>query len=151
MTNKNDAGKSAAEHPVVRYVNQVRVRYNDTDRMSFVYHGNYAMYFEVSRLEMLRARGLTYKKMEEEGGVMLPVSDLHIKYIHPAFYDDVLDVEVTLLEKPSVRVRFGYRVTNQDGVLICTGEVVLACVDAKTRRPTRAPEYFLKCFPEFDR
>lgn len=151
MTNKNDAGKSAAEHPVVRYVNQVRVRYNDTDRMSFVYHANYAMYFEVSRLEMLRARGLTYKKMEEEGGVMLPVSDLHIKYIHPAFYDDVLDVEVTLLEKPSVRVRFGYRVTNQDGVLICTGEVVLACVDVKTRRPTRAPEYFLKCFPEFDR
>ena len=95
MTNKNDAGKTAAEHPVVRYVNQVRVRYNDTDRMSFVYHANYAMYFEVSRLEMLRARGLTYKKMEEEGGVMLPVSDLHIKYIHPAFYDDVLDVEVT--------------------------------------------------------
>ena len=110
-------------------MNQVRVRYNDTDRMSFVYHGNYAMYFEVSRLEMLRSRGLTYKKMEEEGGVMLPVSDLHIKYIHPAFYDDLLDVEVTLLEKPSVRVRFGYRVTNQDGVLICTGEVVLACVD----------------------
>ena len=56
MTNKNDAGKTAAEHPVVRYVNQVRVRYNDTDRMSFVYHANYAMYFEVSRLEMLRAR-----------------------------------------------------------------------------------------------
>ena len=56
----------------MRYVNQVRVRYNDTDRMSFVYHANYAMYFEVSRLEMLRARGLTYKKMEEEGGVMLP-------------------------------------------------------------------------------
>ena len=48
MTNKNDAGKTAAEHPVVRYVNQVRVRYNDTDRMSFVYHANYAMYFEVS-------------------------------------------------------------------------------------------------------
>ena len=48
-------------------------------------------------------------------------------------------------------MRFGYRVTNQDGVLICTGEVVLACVDVKTRRPTRAPEYFLKCFPEFDR
>ena len=77
MTNKNDAGKTAAEHPVVRYVNQVRVRYNDTDRMSFVYHANYAMYFEVSRLEMLRARGLTYKKMEEEGELSL--SDAFVK------------------------------------------------------------------------
>ena len=63
----------------------------------------------------------------------------------------MLDVAVTPRETPSGRGRFGYRVTNQDGVLICTGEVVLACVDAKTRRPTRAPEYFLKCFPEFDR
>ena len=80
---------------------------------------------------------------------MLPVSEINVKYIHPAFYDDVLDVEVTLLEKPSVRVRFGYRVVNQDGVLVCTGSVTLACVDVATRRPTRAPEYFLKCFPEF--
>ena len=133
----------------VKYVHQVRVRYNDTDRMGIVYHGNYAMYFEVARLEMLRARGLAYRQMEEEG-VMLPVSDLHVKYVSPAYYDDLLDVEVTLLEKPAVRVKFAFRITNQDEALVATGEVVLACVDAVTRRPCRAPKYFLECFPEFD-
>lgn len=134
----------------VKYVHQVRVRYNDTDRMGIVYHGNYAMYFEVARLEMLRARGLAYRQMEEEG-VMLPVSDLHVKYVSPAYYDDLLDVEVTLLEKPAVRVKFAFRITNQDEALVATGEVVLACVDAVTRRPCRAPKYFLECFPEFDK
>lgn len=133
----------------VKYVHQVRVRYNDTDRMGIVYHGNYAMYFEVARLEMLRVRGLAYRQMEEEG-VMLPVSDLHVKYVSPAYYDDLLDVEVTLLEKPAVRVKFAFRITNQDEALVATGEVVLACVDAVTRRPCRAPKYFLECFPEFD-
>ena len=134
----------------VKYVHQVRVRYNDTDRMGIVYHGNYAMYFEVARLEMLRARGLAYRQMEEEG-VMLPVSDLHVKYVSPAYYDDLLDVEVTLLEKPAVRVKFAFRITNQDEALVATGEVVLACVDAVTRRPCRAPKYFLECFTEFDK
>ena len=134
----------------VKYVHQVRVRDNDTDRMGIVYHGNYAMYFEVARLEMLRARGLAYRQMEEEG-VMLPVSDLHVKYVSPAYYDDLLDVEVTLLEKPAVRVKFAFRITNQDEALVATGEVVLACVDAVTRRPCRAPKYFLECFPEFDK
>ncbi len=135
--------------PVVKYVNKVRVRYNDTDRMGIVYHGNYPMYFEVSRLEMLRERGLVYREMEEMG-VMLPVSEIQIKYIKSAYYDDVLNVEVTMKEKPSVRVKFGYRITNQNDELICTGSVTLACVDAVTRRPCRAPEYFMKCFPEYD-
>ncbi|MDD4820468.1 MAG: thioesterase family protein [Flavobacteriales bacterium] len=136
------------DEPVIKYVNKVRVRYNDTDKMGIVYHGNYPMYFEVSRLEMLRARGLEYRKMEEMG-VMLPVSEIKIKYIRSAFYDDVLDVEVTLKARPAVRVMFDYRVTNQKGELICTGSVTLACVDALTRRPCRAPEYFLDCFPEY--
>lgn len=135
--------------PIIKYVNKVRVRYNDTDRMGIVYHGNYPMYFEVSRLEMLRSRGLEYRRMEEMG-VMLPVSEIKIKYIRSAYYDDVLDVEVTLKAYPSVRVMFDYRVTNQNGELICTGSVTLACVDAVTRRPCRAPQYFLDCFPEYN-
>ena len=134
--------------PEIKYVNKVRVRYNDTDRMGIVYHGNYPMYFEVSRLEMLRSRGLQYKKMEEMG-VMLPVSEIKIKYIRSAYYDDVLYVEVTLKALPTVRVLFDYSVTNQKGEQICTGSVTLACVDAVTRRPCRAPKYFLDCFPEY--
>ena len=131
---------------MVKYVNKIRVRYNETDKMGIVYHGNYAVYFEASRLEMLRSRGLSYREMEEMG-VMLPVAELKVKYIKSAYYDDVLDVEVTLRQKPSVRVLFDYSITNQNGELVATGSVTLACVDAVTRRPCRAPEYFFEVFP----
>ena len=68
---------------------QVRVRYAETDQMGYVYYGNYATYFEVARVELLRSIGFSYKKLEEEG-VMLPVFEFSIKYFKPAFYDDLL-------------------------------------------------------------
>jgi acyl-CoA thioester hydrolase len=72
--------------------NQIRVRYAETDRMGYVYYGNYAQYFEVARVEMLRGLGISYKTLEDSG-IMLPVLDFTIKYIKPAFYDDLLTIK----------------------------------------------------------
>ena len=38
---------------------QIRVRYAETDKMGYVYYGNYAMYFEVARVELFRSRGVS--------------------------------------------------------------------------------------------
>ena len=64
---------------------QKRVRYGETDQMGYLYYGNYAQYYEIGRVEMLRSLGLTYKSMEEEFGVMMPVLSLQIHYLRPAF------------------------------------------------------------------
>ena len=64
---------------------QIRVRYSETDRMSYVYYGNYAQYFEVARVESLRSLGVSYREMEDDG-VLLPVLDFSVKFFKPAFY-----------------------------------------------------------------
>ena len=66
---------------------KIRVRYSETDQMGYVYYGNYASYFEISRTEWLRNLQISYKEMENEG-VMLPVHSMNIKFIRPAKYDD---------------------------------------------------------------
>ncbi|MDR1154888.1 MAG: acyl-CoA thioesterase [Bacteroidales bacterium] len=121
----------------------IRVRYGETDRMGYVYYGNYPLYYEVGRTEMLRSAGLSYRAMEEEG-ILLPVHSLSIKYMEPARYDDLLTLKVILKELPTAKIQFHYEIYNEQGKLLNTGETVLVFVDAQTRRPCRAPEALIK-------
>ena len=121
---------------------EIRVRYGETDQMGIVYHANYAVYFEVGRTEWLRAFGLTYKGMEEEG-IMLPVISLSINYKNSARYDDVLKVKTRLKKIPKVTIEFEYILQKKSGELLATGSTILAFVDMKHNRPTRCPKYLL--------
>ena len=80
---------------------KIRVRYAETDKMGFVYYGNYAQYFEVGRVELLRSIGLSYKSLEEMN-IFLPVTKFKIKYLKPSFYDDLLSIETTINEIPKI-------------------------------------------------
>lgn len=120
----------------------IRVRYNETDQMSYVHHGNYASYFEMGRLEWLRSKGISYKEMEENG-VMLPVYALSTRFVSPAKYDDLLTITTRLKETPSVRISFEYEIHNESEKLIATGETTLVFVNMKTGRPMKAPAYIL--------
>jgi acyl-CoA thioester hydrolase len=121
----------------------IRVRYGETDQMGYVYYGNYPLYYEVGRTEMLRSVGLSYRETEAEG-VLLPVISLNIKYIEPALYDDLLTLRVILKELPTVKIHFYYELYNEQEKLLNTGETTLVFVDAKTRRPRRAPESLMR-------
>ncbi|MFI5220657.1 MAG: acyl-CoA thioesterase, partial [Bacteroidia bacterium] len=109
---------------------QTRVRYAETDRMGYVYYGNYATYFEVARVEALRTMGMTYKEMEDEG-IILPVLEYSIKFLKPAFYDDLLTIKTVIKEMPAARIRFDYETYNQDGILLNIAETTLVFVDVK--------------------
>jgi acyl-CoA thioester hydrolase len=123
------------------YVNEIeiRVRYAETDQMGFVYYGNYATYFEVARVEMLRRLGFTYKKLEEEG-VLLPVLDFSIKYIRPAYYDDLLFIKTMIKEVPGARIKFSYETLNEKKDLLNIADTTLVFVDKKSGRPRAAPD-----------
>jgi acyl-CoA thioester hydrolase len=120
---------------------KIRVRYGETDRMGYLYHGHYAEYFEVGRTEMLRSLGFSYKAMEDEG-IVLPVRSLSIQFRNPAHYDDLLTVKTYLKSFPEVRLEFLYEIVNDKGLLHCKGETVLVFVDAATRKIRKAPDYF---------
>ena len=121
---------------------KIRVRYGETDQMSFVYYGVYAQYYEVGRVELLRSLGITYKELEESG-YALPVVNLQIKYNKPAYYDDELIIRTTIKEMPSARITFYYETMNSKGELLNTGEVVLVFMDKKTGRPCLVPAIVL--------
>ncbi|GHU99326.1 thioesterase [Bacteroidia bacterium] len=126
----------------------IRVRYKETDAMGVVHHSNYAVYYEQARTEFLRSFGATYRELEQRG-VMLPVSEVTMKFYKPARYDDMITVRITLPELPAVRLVFDHEVYNAQGELLNTGRVVLAYIDATTRRPCRAPADHIDLFREW--
>lgn len=121
---------------------EIRVRYGETDQMGVVYHGNYAQYFEIGRVEWLRKFGVSYKQMEEDG-VMLPVISLSINYKKSARYDDLIKVKTQLVKLPSATIEFNYEITNELGEILTTGNTSLVFIDINKNRPTRCPQYLL--------
>ncbi len=122
------------------YEFNVRVRYSETDQMGVVYHGNYAQYFEMGRVEWLRNIGISYKWMEENG-VMLPVVSLTTNYKKPARYDDLLRVKTIFKSQTSVKIEFDYEIYNEQDELLTIGNSILVFVNMKTGRPMAAPDY----------
>jgi acyl-CoA thioester hydrolase len=128
---------------------QIRVRYAETDQMGVVYYGNYAQYFEVARADSIRDLGYTYRDMEESG-VIMPVVELHCKFLRPASYDELITVKSTVKELPTDhRIEFLQEVFNEQGKLLTTGKVVLYFVTAKDMQKTTMPETLRKKLEPF--
>lgn len=113
---------------------KIRVRYAETDQMGYVYYGNYAQYYEVARVELLRTLGMSYANMEASG-IMMPVLELKTKYIKPARYDEELSIKVIVEQLPTTRMLFKYEVYNPANELINIGETTLVFVNMTTKRP----------------
>jgi acyl-CoA thioester hydrolase len=127
---------------------KIRVRYGETDRMGYLYYGHYPEYFEVSRTDLIRSMGISYREIEDQG-IIMPVKSLTVDYKLPAMYDELLTVESCLKELPEVKLNIDYNIFNQENNLICTGNTVLVFVDAGTRRTRRAPAFFLDAVRKF--
>jgi acyl-CoA thioester hydrolase len=129
---------------------KLRVRYGETDQMGYMYYGNYAEFYEVGRVEMLRSLGLTYSGMEESG-IMMPVLELNCKYLKPALYDEEITIKVIMNEMPRIKIHFKYELYNEKQQLINIGETSLIFINMKTSRPCTAPQGFLdKLKPFFE-
>ena len=117
----------------------VTVRYAETDMMGIVYHGNYLPWFEIGRTTLLKDHGLSYRELEA-AGYRLPVLEVGVKYLKPAFYDDTLTIVTTLGEKPVFRIQLAYEVLRGDE-LLATGHTAHAFID-REGRPVRPPPHF---------
>ena len=125
---------------------KIRVRYGETDQMGYVYHGVYAQYYEVGRVEALRQMGFSYREIEERG-ILMPVVELSVSFKKPARYDDELTITTIMKEKPTgVRLLFDYECRNASGDLLNTGKVTLVCQEKGTGKMCRIPDWFLSSF-----
>jgi acyl-CoA thioester hydrolase len=117
----------------------IRVHYALTDQMGFVYYGHYAQFYEIGRTEAIRALGYTYKDIEALG-IIMPVVDIHFKFLQPARYDDLLTIKTTLKELPKHhKIVFHGEIYNEAGKLLNVGEVTLYFMEASGMKKSQMP------------
>jgi acyl-CoA thioester hydrolase len=117
---------------------ELRVRYQETDGQGRVHHANYLTWFELARVELLRAAGHSYKELEE-AGILLVVAEASLRYYLPAFFDDCLRLRVTVLKAKGARILHDYKVFRGND-LLAEGSTTIACID-RTLRATRLPPW----------
>ena len=127
-----------ATFPLLEHDIEIRVRYQETDAQGRVHHGNFINYFEIGRVELLRAAGSSYRLLEESG-LLLVVTEIHCNYVQPAEYDDLLSLKTRLLSSKGVRIKHQYQVTRGEQ-LIADGWSVVAAVSADGN-VTRLPKW----------
>jgi len=117
-----------------------RVRYSETDKMGFLYYGNYPAFYEIGRVEMLRSLGLSYQKMEDEMGILLPVVSLEIRYLRPAYYDDELTITTYLDDLPSKMIQFRHEIYAPDKELINKASIKLFFTQKEDNKRRSCPQ-----------
>lgn len=124
------------------------MRYADTDKMGYVYNGNYLMLFEIGRTELLREIGFAYAEFERTHDVLLPVIESRVFYKLPAFYDDMLTIETTYEHSLGASLTMNYRILRGDDV-IALGYTVHLFVQGTSRKPIRPPKVFTEHIERF--
>ena len=128
---------------------QIRIHYALTDQMGVVYHGHYAQLYEIGRTDSLRSLGFTYKSIEASG-IILPVIDIHSKFLRPALYDDLITVVTTLRELPvHHKIVFHSEIYNEQNELLNVGDVTLYFMEAKTMKRCEMPVNLKEKLKEF--
>jgi acyl-CoA thioester hydrolase len=119
----------------------VRVRYAETDQMGIVYYANYLVWFEIGRVELLRALGLAYSQLEKDHKLILPVIEARCRYRAPARYDDEILIETRPAMLRGSVLKFAYRILRKNAgdaepVLLTEGETVhVVCDEELHKRP----------------
>ena len=121
---------------------EIRVRYAETDKMGIVHHSNYLIWFEAGRSDLCRARGFSYKEMEENDDALMVVAESYVRYKSPAYYEDLLYVRTRIAEIRSRSIRFIYEVVRStDETLIAEGETLHLVTDS-SKRVKQIPETY---------
>lgn len=129
----------------------IRVRYGETDQMGYLYYGHYASYFEAGRVEALRSLGLSYKELEVRSGIMMPVMSMQVRYLRPAYYDELLRIQTSVRKLPENDITFHYEVFNEKDELINAASVKLCFITATDRTTVPVPRSIVEALnPYFE-
>lgn len=128
---------------MISSTSKIRIRYDEVDKMGYVYHGNYARYIHISRTRLLRKIGINDKILESRN-IIMPVIEMNIRYIKPVYYDDLIKVKTTFQELSGVKLKFYHLVYNQKNEIINKAKSTMVFVDNKTQKVMRIPERIFK-------
>jgi acyl-CoA thioester hydrolase len=124
----------------------VRVRYAETDQMGVVYHANYLIWFEIGRVELMRALGFEYKLMETEDDCFIVVAEATCRYLHPARYDESLRVRTRISQAGNRVVKYAYELLrDSDNAVLATGATTHV-ICGRDGRPKQIPTKYREKF-----
>ena len=125
--------------PGFAFSTEVRVRFAETDAQGVAHNASYLVWFEVGRVAYLARFAGGYPALRERG-IEAVVTEAHVRYAAPARFDDVLSLRVRCVGLRGARFRFEYEL-GRDGERVADGWTAHACVDSRSLRPTRVPEW----------
>ena len=128
-----------------------RIRYGETDQMGYFYYGNYGQLYEIGRAEAIRSLGITYRELEEDLKIMMPVLHTESRFKGPILYDELITIRTILKNMPTKLIHFYHEIFNESNELIHTGSVKLFFIDMDTQKRISAPVYLTeKLRPYFE-
>jgi acyl-CoA thioester hydrolase len=116
----------------------IRVRYPEVDAMGYLHHSRYLQYFEIGRIELLRAMGHSYADLEK-AGVFFVVVKAEVRYRAPARFDDELTLHTRIVRQTTVRIDHAYELKRGD-IQIAEGTTTVGCVD-RSGQLQQIPEF----------
>lgn len=120
---------------------KIRINYCHTDKMGYVYYGNYPAFYEMGRTELFREIEIAPLELEKKG-IMLPVRKLEVEYFAPAYYDELIEVNTQLVDYSPLQITLGTEILNSSGKIVNKGKVQLILVDTESGRPKRSYEIY---------
>jgi acyl-CoA thioester hydrolase len=124
----------------------IRVRYAETDQMGVVYHSNYLIWFEIGRVELMRALGFEYKKMETDDDCYIVVAEASCRYLLPARYDELLRIRTRISQAGNRIVKYSYELLrDSDNHLLATGATTHV-ICGRDGKPKQLPEKYRNKF-----
>ncbi len=128
-----------------------RIRYGETDQMGYLYYGNYALLYEIGRSEAIRSLGISYREMEADHKIMMPVISVESRFLAPLKYDELINIRTILQELPGKLIHFFHEIYNGENQLCHKAEVKLFFVDMVSQKRISAPVLLVNQLkPHFD-
>ena len=130
---------------------KVRVRYAETDKMGYLYYGHYPKYYEIGRVEAMRDLGIRYLDLEEKVKIMMPVMSMNMRFVRPAYYDDLLTIKTIIRRLPKNTITYNHEIYKENDDLVNGGSVKLCFVNRTTNETVDIPNILLdKLKPYFE-
>lgn len=138
MIRKKDLYK---EVPGLTVTCDIRIRFNETDALGIVWHGNYISYFEDGREAFGRKHQISYLDVMRHG-YSTPIVKSVCEHKLPLKYGDVVRIETIFVDTPAAKMVFRFKIYNSENQIVCTGETIQVFLDEEGNLTLNIPPFF---------
>lgn len=127
-------------HKTLQHIEHFHVKFNETDALGIVWHGNYVGYFENGREAFGRKYGLTYMDIKKHG-MVVPIVKIYCEHKKPLRYPEEAYIVTTYIDTMAAKLIFNFEIYNQQNELVCSGETIQVFTDLEANLILNIPPF----------